>query len=132
MALTDRREQQIEVRANEEIGIREARIIMDNGVEISRTYNRIVITPADDANKYNGRIRRVAASVHVPTVVNRYKARIDRDDKKVDFQQKKRASRGTEEDEAAEALAEQALLDAEAVLEAAEAAHEAFLASEDS
>lgn len=133
MALTDKKQFRIEVTENDHIQIRQARIIMDDGVEISRQYIRFVVAPGDDVSGFDGRIRRAVAAIHVPTVVALHKAKSDKADRKTDRDMRGAEHRRdqTAESEAAEAKAEQALLDAEAELEAAEAAHEAFLASED-
>lgn len=121
------------VTAEDHVAINRIRIIMDGDVEVGRGSERMMIAPNDNPKNLNGRLRRIIASVHVPTVVALHNAKSLRADRKIDRDQKKAKHDGdpTPENEAEEQAAEAALLAAEAELEAAEAAHEAFLAAED-
>lgn len=133
MALTEKYVYQVEVTETDHVQVRTKRIIMDSGVEISSSLHRHVVSPGQDYVGEIGKVRRMAASAHVPTVVDRYQREEDRRAAKEarDEAKQARVDDDTPETQAAEAAAEQALLDAEAAAEAAEAAHEAFLASED-
>lgn len=133
MALTEKTEIKVEVTKTEHLQVRYERVIMDDGVELARTYTREVVAPGQDVTGLKGKIRRIAAAAHVPTVVDRHQALEQKQLKKaeLDLAKQDRAQDDTPENQAAEAAAEQALLDAEAAHEAAEAAHEAFLISED-
>ena len=133
MALTEKTEIKVEVTPTEHLQIRYERVIMDGDIELTRTYTREVVAPGQDVSGLKGKIRRVAAAAHVPTVVDRHEKLEQKQLKKVewDLAKQERKAADTPETQAAEAAAEQALLDAEAAYEAAEAAHEAFLASED-
>lgn len=68
MALTEKTEQQIEILANGVIQVRDARIIMDNGVEISKSYSRRVIDVDEDVTNESARLKAVAPQVWTPQV----------------------------------------------------------------
>jgi len=134
MALTEKNVYQVEVTENDHVQVRVRRLIMEGGEIISSSLHRHVVAPGQDYSGEIGKVRRMAAAAHVPTVVDRQqklrgkqRAITERDMAKA-----ARATDDTPETEAAEIAAEQALLDAEAAVEAAEAAHEAFLLSEES
>ena len=133
MPLTERIAHQVEVTEQDAVQVRTITIIERDGVEIARTNHRHVIMPGQDYAGETGKVRRAAAAAHVPTVVDRQVAGDARNDaiSVRDQSTRDRDREDTPETEAAEAVAEQALLDAEAALQLAENAHEAFLISED-
>lgn len=133
MALADKYTYQVEITENDQLQVRMRRLILDNGEVISSTLHRHVIEPGDDVSGEIGKVRRAAAAAHVPTVVDKYQKRqavqAIREEREAEEKRREKAGEGgyTPEEEAAY---EQAILDAEAAAEAAEAAHEAFLESE--
>ena len=134
MALTEKNVYQVEVTEEDHVQVRIKRIIMDNGIAISSSLQRHVVSPGQDYAGEIGKVRRMAAAAHVPTVIDRYQSIEGKQmaEQARDEATQTRIDDDTPETQAAEAAAEQALLDAEAAAEAAEVAHEAFLASEDS
>lgn len=63
MALTEKTEQKLEILPNGMIQVRDERIIMDNGVEISRTFHRKVIDVDEDVTNESGRIKAIAPQI---------------------------------------------------------------------
>ena len=133
MALTEKNVYQVEVTESDHVQVRTKRIIMDDGVQISSSLHRHVVAPGQDYSGEIGKVRRVCTNVHVPTVVDKYQKQEAIELRRQEHETTKdaRADDDTQETQDAEAAAEQAVLDAEAEYEAAEAAHEAFLESED-
>ena len=133
MPLTEKYTYQVEITEDDNIQVRTRRIIMDNGEPVSSSLHRHVVSPGQDASGEIGKVRRMVAAAHVPTVVDKWqkKEAIQAARNLRDVARSARAEDDTPETQAAEAAAEQAILDAEAAAEAAEAAHEAFLESED-
>ena len=135
MALTEKKVYQIEVTETDQIQVRTKRIILDNGEPISSALHRHVVVPGQDVSGEIGKVRRMAAAAHVPTVVDKYQKRqaVEQIKELHESEAKKKRKNNeppfTAEEEAA---FEQAILDAEVLAEAAEAAHEAFLEAEDS
>lgn len=79
MALTERTEEdKIEiVGAFKHVQVRTATIIERDGVEISRTYHRHVITPADDVSAQSAQVQAVVAAVHTDAVKAAYQAHLE-------------------------------------------------------
>ena len=63
MALTERTEEQLEILPSGMIQVRNARIIMDNGVEISKSYSRHVIDVDDDITNESTRLKAIATVI---------------------------------------------------------------------
>lgn len=74
--LTEKTEQLIEILPNGVIQVRNTRIIMDNGVEISRSYHRKVIDVEDDVSNESDRIQAIAPQIRTPQVIAGRKAEI--------------------------------------------------------
>jgi hypothetical protein len=66
----------IEILEDGQIQLRWVTIISEDGVEISRTYFRKVLTPGEDFSKEDARIQSVANVIHTKGVVDSYKARV--------------------------------------------------------
>ena len=68
----------MEILEDGQIQVRKARVIYDNGVEISRTFHRHVIDPGRDvaADQPDGRVKRVAGAVWTKDVVDARKAKL--------------------------------------------------------
>ncbi len=58
------------------IQVRTARVIYDDGVEISRSFSRRVISPNDDVSNETSEIQAIAAAVHTDEVKAAYAAHI--------------------------------------------------------
>jgi len=61
--LTQKTEQKLEILPNGIIQVQDIRIIMDNGVEISRTFNRKVIDVDDSVVNESSRIKAIAPQI---------------------------------------------------------------------
>lgn len=70
MALTEKTEQQLEILPNGMIQVRDARIIMDDGIEISKTYHRKVIDVEDDITNESQRIKDISANIWTQEVID--------------------------------------------------------------
>ena len=57
--------------------IRQATVILDDGVEISRSFHRRVVGPLDDVSNETDEIKALAAVVHTAEVKAAYQAHID-------------------------------------------------------
>ncbi len=58
------------------IQVRTARVIYDDGVEISRSFSRRVISPNDDVSNETSEIQAIAAAVHTQAVKDAYAAHL--------------------------------------------------------
>ena len=54
--------------------VRRARIILDDGAEVTRQYFRTVLEPGQDVSTYPTRIRNLCAFIWTPAVVSAYLA----------------------------------------------------------
>lgn len=61
--LTEKTEQKLEILPNGVIQVQDIRIIMDGGLEISRTFHRKVIDVDDDISNETGRIKAIAPKI---------------------------------------------------------------------
>jgi len=79
MALTERTvEDKIEIVGDyKHIQIRTATIIERDGVEISRSFHRHVLSPLDDASNESAEVQAIAAAVHTDEVKAAYQAHLD-------------------------------------------------------
>ena len=79
MALTERTvEDKIEIVGQfKHIQVREATIIERDGVEISRSFHRHVISPLDDVSGESNEVQAIAAAVHTDDVKAAYQAHLD-------------------------------------------------------
>ena len=59
------------------IQCRHATVIMRDGVEISRSYHRHVISPLDDVSGESAEVQSIAAAVHTDAVKAAYQAHLD-------------------------------------------------------
>ena len=75
MALTEESiDDLIETIENGSLQVRKARIISDNGVEISRTFHRHVVAPGDDVSGESQRVKDISAAVWTQEVIIAYQA----------------------------------------------------------
>lgn len=63
----------IEVLEDGQIQIREDRVILDDGVEVTRLYHRSVLEPGDDVKDKEQRIQLIASVIWTPELVAEYK-----------------------------------------------------------
>jgi len=63
MALTEKTEQKLEILPNGVIQVRNERVIMDNGIEISRTFYRKVIDVDEDVSNESERIKAITPQI---------------------------------------------------------------------
>ena len=59
------------------IKCRHATVIKRDGVEISRSYHRHVISPLDDVSGESAEVKAVAAAVHTQAIKDAYQAHLD-------------------------------------------------------
>ena len=80
MALTEETKvDKIEVLADEQIQVRTARIIYDDGKEISRTFRRHVMDPGRDADKLaeqDARVKAIADAVWTQELIDARQAKL--------------------------------------------------------
>jgi len=65
------------VGSHKHIQIRQATVILDDGVEISRSFHRRVVGPLDDVSNETDEIKALAAVVHTAEVKAAYQAHLD-------------------------------------------------------
>lgn len=63
--------------------IRRATVILDDGVEISRSFQRRVVGPLDDVSSETDEIKALAAVVHTDEVKSAYQVHLDAQNKGV-------------------------------------------------
>lgn len=66
MALTKEIETQVTVLPDGQLQVRTATIVMEDGVELSRTYHRKVVDVGDDVTEEDDMVKEIAGSVHTP------------------------------------------------------------------
>lgn len=64
----------IDILENGCIQVRTATKIIEDGVEISRTFSRKVIIPGADYSKEDARVQAICVATHTPEVIEAYKA----------------------------------------------------------
>ena len=76
MALTERTEiASREVLADGQIQVRTDTIIERDGVEVSRSFHRHVISPGDDVSGEDATVQTVANAVHTDAVIEAFRAK---------------------------------------------------------
>jgi hypothetical protein len=68
----------IEVVENGVIQVRTATIIERDGVEISRTFHRHTVSPGDDLNNQDVKVKSIASSIWTEEVILSYKSSINK------------------------------------------------------
>lgn len=69
----------IEVLENNSIQIRTATIIEKDGIEIAKTYHRHVLSPGDDINNEDVKVKSIANAIWTDKVISNYKALLSKD-----------------------------------------------------
>ena len=59
------------------VQVRTATVIEEDGVELSRSYHRHVVSPLDDASGETAEVQAICASVHTDEVKAAYQAHLD-------------------------------------------------------
>ena len=79
MALSERTEQdKIEIVSQfKMIQVRTATVIERDGVEISRSFSRHVVSPLDDVSGESAEVQAIAAAVHTQDIKDAYQAHLD-------------------------------------------------------
>jgi hypothetical protein len=78
MALTERIEiGSRQVLADGQIQVRTDTVIEKDGVEISRTYHRHVVSPGDDVSREDPAVQRIAMAEHTPAKITAYKLALE-------------------------------------------------------
>ena len=74
MALTKRTEEhKIEIVGQwKSIQVRTATVIEEDGVELTRSFHRHVVSPGDDVSNESAEVQAIAAVIHTPEVVAAY------------------------------------------------------------
>ena len=67
----------IEVLENGCVQVRTATRIMEDGVQLSSSYHRKVIAPADDYSTEDARVQAICAATHTAEVIAAYQAAIE-------------------------------------------------------
>lgn len=78
MAITKRQvEDKIEIVGEfKHIQVRTATVIEEDGVELSRSFHRHVVSPGDDVSGESAEVQSIATAVHTDEVVSAYQAHI--------------------------------------------------------
>jgi len=63
---------QIEITRDGHIQVRRASLILEDGVEIAKSYHRHVLAPGDDASAEDSKVTSIAEVVWTPEVVKAY------------------------------------------------------------
>jgi hypothetical protein len=67
----------IEVVENGSIQVRTKTAILEDGVQISGTFHRHVISPIDDYSNEDARVQAIAQATFTPEVIEAYKAQLE-------------------------------------------------------
>ena len=68
---------QIEIVENGTVQVRTATKIMDDGVEINRSFHRHVVVPGQDYSQEDAKVQAVCAAIHTPDVIAAYEAAVE-------------------------------------------------------
>lgn len=63
----------IEVIENGSVQVRTATRIIEDGKQISGTFNRHIVAPGDDYSNEDARVQAICAATHTPEVIATYK-----------------------------------------------------------
>ena len=67
----------IEVVENGSVQVRTATRIMEDGVQLSSSYHRHVVCPADDYSNEDARVQAICAATHTAEVIAAYQAALE-------------------------------------------------------
>ena len=66
----------IEINEGGSVHVRTATRVLENGVAISQSFHRHVVSPGDDYSNEDARVQAICAATHTPEVIEAYKAAI--------------------------------------------------------
>ena len=67
---------QIEVTESGCVQVRQATKIIENGVELSKSYHRWVITPGQDYSDQSEKVKAICQVIHTPEVIEAWNAKV--------------------------------------------------------
>ena len=67
----------IEALENGTVQVRTATKIVDDGVEISRTFHRHIVAPGQDYSAEDAKVQAICAAVHTPEAIAAYEAAVE-------------------------------------------------------
>ena len=59
------------------VQVRTATVVSEDGVELSRSYHRHVVSPGDDTSGEDAQVQAICAAVHTQDVKDAYQAHLD-------------------------------------------------------
>ena len=59
------------------VQVRTATVVSEDGVELSRSYHRHVVSPLDDASGEDAQVQAICAAVHTQDIKDAYQAHLD-------------------------------------------------------
>jgi hypothetical protein len=59
------------------VQVRTATKIMDDGVEVNRTFHRHVVVPGQDYSQEDAKVQAICAAIHTPDVITAYEAAVE-------------------------------------------------------
>ena len=59
------------------VQVRTATVVSEDGVELSRSYHRHVVSPLDDSSGEDAQVQAICAAVHTQDVKDAYQAHLD-------------------------------------------------------
>lgn len=62
----------ITILSDGQIQVRQARVILDSGVEVTRTFSRTVLVPGQDVSAYPQRIKDICVLIWTPEVTQAF------------------------------------------------------------
>ena len=66
----------VEVLENGVVQVRQAQVITDSGNEIARNFSRWVLTPGEDVNTQDAKVKAICEAVWSESVISAYQAQI--------------------------------------------------------
>lgn len=73
----------IQITENDAIQVREATKIIEDGVELTKTYHRHIVLPGDDYSQEDAKVQAVCAVIHTPEVIAAYQAIVEAEQAKL-------------------------------------------------
>jgi hypothetical protein len=64
----------VEALENGTVQVRTATKIIDDGVEVNRTFHRHIVVPGQDYSQEDAKVQAICAAIHTPDVIAAYEA----------------------------------------------------------
>jgi hypothetical protein len=64
----------VEALENGTVQVRTATKIIDDGVEVNRTFHRHIVVPGEDYSQEDAKVQAICAAIHTPDVIAAYEA----------------------------------------------------------